>query len=91
MAFFSLARELPYVYLEMKDENKTKNQLRSELRLLQKQVNEYEEEKYLNLYKQIIDNMPSGVVLWEPENIDDPGSFRILFSNRGADEATASE
>ena len=75
----------------MKDESKTKKQLIGELKLLQKQVNESEKGKYLNLYKQIIDNIPLGVVLWELENIDDPGSFRILISNHGADVATSSK
>lgn len=41
-----------------------------------------------DLYRRTFENLPIGVKVWHLENPDDPGSLRLVASNRAAAEAT---
>jgi PAS domain S-box-containing protein len=60
---------------KMKDEEKTKGQLAEEL-------------EKLRLYEMIVEKMPLALTAWELEDLDDPGSFRLLACNPAIEEAT---
>lgn len=42
----------------------------------------------LQLYADVVRNAQIGVVVWQLEDLDDPGSFRLLTANPAASEAT---
>lgn len=45
-------------------------------------------EQRLQLYVDVVHNAQIGIVVWQLENLNDPGSFRLLFANPAALEAT---
>jgi PAS domain S-box-containing protein len=42
----------------------------------------------LHLYADVVRNVQVGIVVWQLENLDDPGSFRLVVANSAASEAT---
>jgi PAS domain S-box-containing protein len=45
-------------------------------------------EQRLQLYADVVRNAQVGIVVWQLENLNDPGSFRLLIANPTASEAT---
>ena len=63
----------------MKDARKTKQQLVQELAELRQE---------LHLYQMAIEKMPLGLTVWDLEDLDDPGSFRLIACNPQIEKAT---
>ncbi|HEY9878766.1 MAG TPA: PAS domain-containing protein [Leptolyngbyaceae cyanobacterium] len=42
----------------------------------------------LQLYADVVRNAQVGIVVWQLENLNDPGSFRLVIANSAASEAT---
>ena len=45
-------------------------------------------EQRLQLYADVVRNAQVGIVVWQLENLNDPGSFRLLIANPSASKAT---
>jgi PAS domain S-box-containing protein len=45
-------------------------------------------EQRLQLYADVVSNTQIGIVVWQLENPDDPGSFRLIIANAAARDAT---
>ncbi|MBD2093730.1 PAS domain-containing protein [Trichocoleus sp. FACHB-591] len=44
--------------------------------------------QHLQLYADVVSNTQVGLVVWQLEDVNDPGSFRLLIANPAASEAT---
>jgi PAS domain S-box-containing protein/putative nucleotidyltransferase with HDIG domain len=63
----------------MKEKDKTREQLIEELEKLHQE---------LHLYRMIVEKMPLALTVWELEDLDNPGSFRLLACNPQIEKAT---
>jgi PAS domain S-box-containing protein/putative nucleotidyltransferase with HDIG domain len=64
---------------KVKDKDKTKEQLTEELEKLRQE---------LQLYEMIVEKMPLALTVWKLEDLDDPGSFRLIACNAQIEKAT---
>ncbi|MBX3051655.1 MAG: PAS domain-containing protein [Caldilineaceae bacterium] len=66
-----------------------RDEIRRQNALLSTEVTERKRaEDTIRIYRDIVDNMPSGVYVIRRDDPDDLGSFRFILGNRGADRAT---
>jgi PAS domain S-box-containing protein len=63
----------------VKDKDKTKEQLTEELEKLRQE---------LQLYEMIVEKMPLALAVWKLEDLNDPGSFRLIACNPQIEKAT---